>query len=82
MELRLNTQDLEEACKQYIGKLGFDLSHSNVKVIISQTKIATVEITPKKELGAKKEVIQLANPDLDSENTKEPADTDNLFGQE
>ena len=81
MEIRLSTTDLEEAAKQYIGKLGFDLNHSDVKVVISQTKIATVEITPKKEKGAKKEtVIDLTMSGV--EDTKEPADSDNLFNTE
>jgi len=81
MEIRLSTTDLEEAAKQYIGKLGFDLNHSDVKVVISQTKIATVEITPKEEKEAKKETItDLTMPDV--EDTKEPADTDNLFNSE
>ena len=86
MEIRLSTTDLEEAAKQYIGKLGFDLNHSDVKVVISQTKIATVEITPKKEQTGKKETTaQEINTDLTMpavEDTKEPADTDNLFNTE
>ena len=81
MEIRLSTTDLEEAAKQYIGKLGFDLNHSDVKVVISQTKIAIVEITPKKKKRTKKETItDLTMSDV--EDTKEPADTDNLFNTE
>jgi len=81
MELRLNTSDLEEACKQYIGKLGFDLSHSSVNVVISQTKIATVEITPKKTQVEGVPTIKAADLTVKTEDEvkPEPADSENIF---
>lgn len=77
MEIKLTTADLEQASKDYIAKLGFDLSASQVTVTISQTKIATVDIVPNAQVNPVPETVSEAPEPIVED--REVPDSVNVF---
>ena len=96
MEIKLTEQDLQEASTDYLTKLGLNLVNNDVRVVISQSKVAIVTVTAKeapvqtelplgepKQVTKKEEVAKEieAPKDPDSRPKVEPADSSVLFAK-